>query len=298
MKKAVLLAVYRLNNSRALEKMTITPKQIGIVVGGGITALIAGSLIASGIRTNAGQTILLASVMSFPAIAGVHLVIDSQATKRINEAQSKRRKAEEDASQAKYESAQNLEKWQATTQQIEEVHSKNSQLVNELAALRQVLEQVEGARAKNASMVASLQPSVSKLESDLVARREQVEELQAEVEAWEATFQERVDLEATERFKVARANEIQRIFDEHDSITASAMQLFRRLQQWAVKISDSHESKRSLIVSLASGYNQNLDELNQLVDKERDGYLRQIEILNVRVGQLQHQLAGDLLEPV
>jgi hypothetical protein len=63
------------------------------------------------------------------------------------------------------------------------------------------------------------------------------------------------------------------------------MQLFRRLQQWAVKISDSHESKRTLITSLAQSYNGNLDELSTAVNQERDEYLKQIEILNVKVGR-------------
>lgn len=277
--------------------MNVSPKQIGIVASSGITALLAGTLIASGMKNNVGQTITLATLLTLPTAVGIHLVIDSQATKRINEAQEKAKRAESSASQAKSEAVETFENWQATRIQLEQVEVRNSQLLAELAAIRQTLEQVEGDRAKFASMVANLQPTISKLESDLTASREQVEELQAEIEAWEQTFDERVNLEATERFKEARANEIQRIFDEHDTITNEAMMLFKRLQAWALKVSDGHESKRQIITSLATSYNSNLDQLNELVDKEREGYLRQIEILNMRVGQLQKQLSGDLVEP-
>jgi hypothetical protein len=75
------------------------------------------------------------------------------------------------------------------------------------------------------------------------------------------------------------------------------MALFRQLQQWGEKVAHGHQSKREIIQSLAASYNQNLDELGQSVEKERGHYLTQIELLNERVGQLQHQLAGDLLSP-
>jgi hypothetical protein len=44
-------------------------------------------------------------------------------------------------------------------------------------------------------------------------------------------------------------------------------------------------------------YNENLLEFGETVKKEHAAYVSQIEILNERVGQLQHQLNGDLIEP-
>jgi hypothetical protein len=75
------------------------------------------------------------------------------------------------------------------------------------------------------------------------------------------------------------------------------MRLFRQLQGWGHKVAHGHQQKRELITSLAQSYNGNLDDLNAAVDKEREQYLEQIELLNMRVGQLQHQLNGDLIEP-
>ncbi|MCC5622491.1 hypothetical protein [Nostoc sp. CHAB 5715] len=70
------------------------------------------------------------------------------------------------------------------------------------------------------------------------------------------------------------------------------------MQNWSEKVAHGHQSKAEIIKSLASSYNDNLDEINQSVDQERENYLEQIELLNMRVGQLQHELQGDLVEPV
>jgi ribosomal protein S27AE len=75
------------------------------------------------------------------------------------------------------------------------------------------------------------------------------------------------------------------------------MQLFRELQAWGQKIAHGHATKREIITNLATQYNQNLDELGDSVETERAHYLEQIEILHEKVGRLQHQLNGDLLEP-
>lgn len=277
--------------------MSISPKQIGIIAGSGISALLAGTLISAGLKADAGKTILLASVMSLPAIAGIHLVIDSNATKRINQAKGKASRAEEKGKLARYEAAKNFEKWQLSRTQLEQFENHNSQLLTELATLRQSLKQVDGDNATLAHTIAIMRPTIAKLESDLEASTQQVEQLQVEIEVWEATFQERVEAEATKRFKQARADEIQRIFDEHDTITSEAMALFCRLQAWGEKVASGHESKRQIIESLASSYNQNLDEIDTAIDRERQSYLEQIEILHGRVGSLQQQLAGDLVEP-
>jgi hypothetical protein len=88
------------------------------------------------------------------------------------------------------------------------------------------------------------------------------------------------------------------ITSEHRAISQEAMQLYEALRQWGLKIAHGHSTKRELIVNLVSAYNNNLDDLNKLVDKERDQYLQQIEALRERVGLLQHELAGDLVEPM
>jgi hypothetical protein len=138
---------------------------------------------------------------------------------------------------------------------------------------------------------------ITGLEQELATANSRIEELEADTEAWEEEFHSRVAVEADKRFQVAKKEEIQHIFDEHDKITSEAMRLFRQLQGWGHKVAHGHQQKRELITSLAQSYNGNLDDLNAAVDKEREQYLEQIELLNIRVGQLQHQLNGDLIQP-
>jgi hypothetical protein len=103
--------------------------------------------------------------------------------------------------------------------------------------------------------------------------------------------------ESEARFQVAKRAEIQKIFDEHDAITSQTIQLFQRLQGWGEKVAHGHQTKREIIKNLATSYNANLDELGQLVEKERGHYIEQIELLHEKVGRLQHQINGDLVEP-
>ena len=138
---------------------------------------------------------------------------------------------------------------------------------------------------------------MSALQADLEASQGKVEELQAECEEWELQCEHRVCVEAEAKFQQAKKAEIERIFQEHDAITSQAMALFRQLQGWGEKVAHGHAAKREIIKNLAASYNQNLDEVNELIEKERSHYLTQIEVLNERVGQLQHQLNGDLVEP-
>ncbi len=73
--------------------------QVVFSVGAGIVSLCAGTLLTSNFK-NAGQTITLATLLSLPTVAGLHLVLDGKATKRINEAEAKASNSESRASQA------------------------------------------------------------------------------------------------------------------------------------------------------------------------------------------------------
>jgi flagellar biosynthesis GTPase FlhF len=155
----------------------------------------------------------------------------------------------------------------------------------------------EGDRLELSNMVATLTPAVAKLEAELKAASERREYLEACVREWEKHFDSRVEDATNKRFQKARRGELEKIFAEHDTVTQQAMALFRQLQGWGEKVSHSHRQKRELIKGLAAQYNQNLDEINEAVSREREQYLIQIEALHEKVGALQHELAGDLVEP-
>lgn len=254
----------------------------------GVTSLLAGILLGgNGASLN---VISLAGLMTLPSVYGLHIIIDSRATNRVN-------KAEKKAS----DSAAKLEKNKAL---LAEVEQRNAKLNAELATLQQALKQTqdaldrgEGERSKLAGMTATLSPALAKLETELLAAKGRIRELEGEVTDWEENFHAAVDLEADKRFKEAKRQEIQRIFDEHDAITSEAMGLLERLQNWGHKVASSHDAKREMIKSLAQSYNLNIDSLNGSFDNERVAYLQQIEILREKVGQLQYELNGDLTEP-
>jgi hypothetical protein len=170
-------------------------------------------------------------------------------------------------------------------------------LSEELNKVRAALQLALGEHQKASELNQYLQQTLTTLETDLEASSGRVEELQAECEEWELQFSDRVSTEADARFQEAKKNEIERIFQEHDAITSQAMALFRQLQAWGEKVAHGHQTKREIIKNLAASYNANLDDLGQLVEKERSHYIEQIELLHEKVGRLQHQINGDLVEP-
>jgi DNA-directed RNA polymerase subunit RPC12/RpoP len=259
-------------------------KNFTVTVGASVCGFCAGLFLASGgNNTSFVKTFSLAGLMSLPTVFVAHLIVDSQATQKINKAEEQIGLVATEASQAKV--------------LLSSIELKNVQLVQELATLHQTLESVESDRAKSTTTASTLQHMVADLQQRLEAAGERVEDLEAEVSEWETQFNDRVAVEAEQRLKQARNREIQMITSEHRAISQEAMQLYEALRQWGLKIAHGHSTKRELIVNLVSAYNNNLDDLNQLVDKERDQYLQQIEALRERVGLLQHELNGDLVEP-
>jgi hypothetical protein len=277
--------------------MKLSPtNQIVISVSAGVVSLCAGALLSSNFK-NAGQTITLATLLSLPTVAGLHLVLDGKATRRINEAQSKASDAESRASQAEFKAVEATATLSQTQSRLADLGKKNSELAIELASIQKTLEDVNLHRDQLLVYAENTQPTINQLQEELKTAQQTVEALQAEIEELEADFEEKVESEAEQRFQESKRQEIQRIFDEHDAITSQAMSLFKRLQSWGQKVAVSHEQKRELIVTLAGAYNQNLDEFGQLVNKEHGHYIQQIEILHENVARLQQRLAGDLVEP-
>lgn len=260
-------------------------KKITVTAVTGSVAFFAGLLLASGgLRSGLLKTFALSGLLTVPTVFVAHLVIDTRATNKINQADQKATDATKALLQAK--------------SQVKELERVNTELCAELAKVREALESTEGDRAKLAGIIATLDPVAAKLEAEVKASQERIAELELEIEAWEFEFANRVASEAENRFKEARAVEIQKIFEEHDAVTREAMQLFRELQGWGQRVAHGHSTKREIIVNLATQYNRNLDEINGSVEKERASYLEQIELLNEKVARLQHELNGDLIEPI
>src|SRR4028118_2346212 len=259
-------------------------KNKSVLIGSGVFGLLAGFAVMTGSLTI--KNITVAGMLALPTAFVTHLVSDSVAQKRINQAEERVKEIERTLNCAVSKNAF-----------LEDVEARSLHLTEELNKVRAALQLALGEHQKASELNQYLQQSLSALQADLEASQGKVEELQAECEEWELQFSDRVESAADAKFQQAKKAEIERIFQEHDAITSQAMALFRQLQGWGEKVAHGHAAKREIIKNLAASYNQNLDEVNELIEKERSHYITQIEVLNERVGQLQHQINGDLVEP-
>ena len=256
------------------------------------------AIVSGGFTNNTAKTVSMLGVGALPASFISYLVTDSKSQKLLNDAESKNKQAGETLHKIIREFDNCKKKLVTFSSQLETVR-------DELKEARNTINSLGHAKIENSVMIAHLNSQLDEYQSQLTQLstqsqedKQQVEYLNTEIEQWEVNFKTQVEAEANRRFQVAKSQELQKIYDEHDSITSEAMALFRRLQSWSEKVHHGHQSKAEIIKSLASSYNENLDEVGEAIAHERQNYLEQIELLNERVGQLQQQLLGDLIEPV
>src|SRR5919202_1225910 len=201
----------------------VTMKNFTVTVGASVCGFCAGLFLASGGNNSSFvKTFSLAGLMSLPTVFVAHLIIDGQATKKINKAEEQIGLVTAEANHAKT--------------LLSSIELKNAQLVQELATLRQTLESVESDRVSLGTTASTLQQKVADLQQRLEVSDERVEDLEAEVNEWQKEFNDRVAVEASERLKQARNREIQMITSEHRAISQEAMQLYEALRQWGLKI--------------------------------------------------------------
>jgi hypothetical protein len=224
--------------------------------------------------------------LAVPSALTAHIVTDSIAQKRINQADDRVKGLQK-----------KLDNALSKTDALEDLEKNCWNLAKELNMVRSALDLAVGEHQKASDLNLYLQQSLSALQADLEASQGKVEELQAECEVWEEEFADRVESAADAKFQIANKAEIQKIFDEHDAITSQAMQLFQELQQWGQKVAHGHETKREIIQNLARSYNENILDFGESVKKEHAAHVACVEQLNERIAMLQQQLAGDLVEP-
>ncbi len=265
--------------------------QVSIGIGAAGVAFFAGFWSLGG--RGGFKVLLLSTVLSTPAI----IILTGQSRERID-------RLEEELSTTNH-------KLSAANQEVAHLTSSNSQMSSNLQATKQSLTEIQTTleesnreikeanqhRDKAIKTVSDLQKAIAGLNRKLEAAQGETEDLKAEVGAWESEFKDRVEAEAEQRFQVAKKAEIERIFAEHDEITAEALRIAHGLQAWGEKVGSAHEAKRQLIKEMAGAYNQNLDELSATIEQERSEYLNRIELLTEKVARLQQQLEGDLIEP-
>jgi hypothetical protein len=261
--------------------MKLTGKQIGITTGAGVCGLFAGVLLVSGgIRL---QTLALAGLLTAPPVAVGLIVADTKAQRRINQAEGQ-------ASDA-------LRSRDGLTIKLSASEENEARLKVELVELKRSLTQAKELLKDCESQRCQSVATISELQSSLAVATARLEELGAECEAWEREFHTRIDVEAQRRFQVAKQTEIQRIQAENDEITNEALDIVRGFRQWAVEVDGRLQDRGEFIKRITNQYNSHLDGLKGSVSIQIEEYLKQIEILNCKVGALQQKLQGDLLSP-
>jgi DNA-directed RNA polymerase subunit RPC12/RpoP/flagellar biosynthesis chaperone FliJ len=261
-------------------------------LGLGVFGFCTGLAIASGGFTNdIGKLISMLGVGALPASFITYLVADTKSQRLLNHAENKN----EQAGQTLHKIIREFDNCKS---KLATVSSQLESLKDELKEARNTINSLGNSKLENTGLIAQLQARLNQLSTQTQKDAQRIEYLQAETEQWEFNFKTQVEAEANKRLQVAKSQELEKIYNEHDLITSEAMALFRRLQSWGEKVAHGHQSKAEIIKSLASSYNENLDEVGEAIAHERQNYLLQIELLNERVGQLQQQLQGDLVEPV
>ena len=266
--------------------------RLSISLGLSAFSLCAGLVVASGGFTNdIAKVMSMLGVGALPASFITYFIADTKSQRLLNDAESKNKKAGETLHKV-------IREFDNCKSRLTTVNSQLETVKDELKEARSTINSLGHSKLENTGLIAQLQAKLSELSTQSQKDAQRIEYLESETEQWEFNFKSQVETEANQRFQLAKSQELEKIYHEHDSITSEAMQLFRRLQSWGEKVAHGHQSKAEIIKSLASSYNENLDEVGEAIAHERQNYLEQIELLNERVGQLQQQLQGDLIEPV
>lgn len=263
-------------------------KKLMMVGGSGVLGLCLGLVMAAeGIKA---QTLALAGLIAVPTVAVGLIVGDTKAQGRINKAESK-------ASDALRSLDGMSTKLTASEEREARLKVDLVQMQGTLTQFKELLKACESDRCQSTESINQLQGELANLRSALAQRNERLEELEAEVEEWERTFHTKLDVEASKRFQVAKLAEIRKIEAENDEITREAMDIVRGFRQWGVEVDARLQDRGEFIKSVTNQYNSHLEGLKGSVSTQVEEYLKQIEILNVKVAMLQQKLQGDLIEP-
>lgn len=263
-------------------------KKLMMVGGSGVLGLCLGLVMAAeGIKA---QTLALAGLIAVPTVAVSLIVADTKAQGRINQAESK-------ASDALRSLDSIGIKLSASEEREARLKADLAEMQGTLTQFKDLLKACESDRCQSAESISQLQTELANLRNALSQRNERLEELEAEVEEWERTFHSKLDVETEKRFQVAKLAEIRKIEAENDEITREAMDIVRGFRQWGVEVDARLQDRGEFIKNVTTQYNNHLEGLKGSVSTQVEEYLKQIEILNVKVAMLQQKLQGDLIEP-
>jgi hypothetical protein len=254
------------------------------------TGCLAGVIFTAMATKTPARTLSIGALASATTSFVACLIVDTRKQNLLNDAEER--------------ASSNLINFQKGQIELKNAESTIGKLTEDMGKMKELLsiakkglENYDSDSEKSRSSIADLTSRVNSLETELASCKHELAERDADIQAMQKNFEDIVQEEASKLFKEAQKTKIQEVFQEHDEVTSEAMQLFRRLQGWGQEVMKRHELIKESARALRGEYARHIDEYTEKVSKERDAYLQEIEVLNERVGLLQHELAGDLVEP-
>jgi hypothetical protein len=255
------------------------------------TGCLAGVVFTAMVNRVPVRTLSISALASATTSFIACLIVDTRKQNLLNDAEER--------------ASSNLSNFQKSQVELKNAESTIGKLTGDMGKMKELLsiakkglENCDSDSEKSRVAIADLTAKVNSLETELAFCKQELNEKNADIQAMQENFEDIVQEEASKLFKEAQKTKIQEVFQEHDEITSEAMQLFRRLQGWGQEVMKRHELIKESARALRGEYARHIDEYTEKVNKQRDAYLHEIEVLNERVGLLQHELAGDLVEPM
>jgi peptidoglycan hydrolase CwlO-like protein len=156
-------------------------KNNGLIIGSGFAASLLAFGITSGMISLKDASI--ASLVGLPAALITHVVTDSKAQKRVREADSKLSKALRD-----------LDVANKSVSRLSELESIAYSLALNLEETKKALDLAVDAHKTACNVNQAMKQESSSLEAQVAAFKDEIEQLQAEIEEWEDQFSDRVEL--------------------------------------------------------------------------------------------------------
>ncbi len=139
---------------------------------------------------------------------------------------------------------------------------------------------------------------INELEGEVRELNQLCENKEAELQEFSDSFNQRLDTELTQEFAAKKEQIIQQEVGKEFELTQEAFAVIEQMQSLVREVYERHQGQRHLLLNTHSQY---LDHHDRAIAKHQEAYDALLEVkdgLELRLRMLQHELQGDLVEPV
>ena len=277
-------------------------KSKSMLIGTGVFGVLVGVLLSGNVGKNdLAKIVTVATLLAVPTGVITHSIGEEKATKKANELEDKLTSIEKNFNKSEQERKATLERLSKLNNELTKVSDMLKNTTLERDAYRAT---AEAAKPFASGLQQKLETALKTLEDWEIRYSVLAEEYKAAEDIFDSELEKQIEEQLTRRVEELRNSEIKQVCRENNDITDEAMVLMRRMKAWAEKLYQRHEGLKIFTHELTEVYNKNIDTilekgkgLNESFNKERDGYLTQIDCLHQRIALLQHELNGGLTEP-